>query len=180
MKQLLRCLPLLRAGNAEARASYTQVMPKILQHSIENGCHVEESRQLLSYWLIHPALTPTERSHFSLWLTHLEDRCTMVHHQGAGSASGETDSSSDTKANGWNDYENCVHSAAGPRAITSCIGNHVADLPSPLPTGMRVHHHHRPLHGTHSGPSPVSPAGRFYFRAVTVDRFISMVHVLLP
>ncbi len=48
---------------------------QVLAHSIENGMHMEESRQLLSYSLIHPAITADERAHFTLWLSHLEERC---------------------------------------------------------------------------------------------------------
>ena len=74
MNQLLICLPLLRPGNTAAKTEYLKVLPLILNHSVENGCHIEESRQLLSYSLIHPALTQKERSHLSVWLSHLEER----------------------------------------------------------------------------------------------------------
>ena len=73
---LLTHLPLLRPGNAEAKAEYLKIIPKILSHSIENGCHIEESRQLLSYSLIHPAILSEERSQFTYWLGHLEERFT--------------------------------------------------------------------------------------------------------
>jgi hypothetical protein len=75
--QLLCRLPLLKPGNTEAKAEYLKIIPKILAHSIENGIHIEESRQLLSYSLIHPAITSEERSQFTLWLGHLEDRFTQ-------------------------------------------------------------------------------------------------------
>lgn len=70
---LLTCLPLLSPSHTEAKASYMELIPKLLSHSIEKGCHIEESRQLLSYWLIHPALAPSERAQFKLWLSQLED-----------------------------------------------------------------------------------------------------------
>lgn len=72
-------------------------MPTILQHSIENGCHIEESRQLLSYWLIHPAVTAAERAQFTLWLTHLEERCSSAHHVAHAQQHGGTSGGSNTQ-----------------------------------------------------------------------------------
>ena len=74
VSSLLAHLPLLRPGNAEAKAEYLAILPKVLAHSIENSCHIEESRQLLSYSLIHPAITPDERAQFTAWLSHLEEQ----------------------------------------------------------------------------------------------------------
>lgn len=71
---LLAHLPLLKPGNAEAKGAYMRLLPLILSHSIEHGRHVEESRQLLSYALIHPATSIEDRSALALWLTHLEER----------------------------------------------------------------------------------------------------------
>ncbi|XP_013400510.1 protein Smaug homolog 1 [Lingula anatina] len=72
--QLLSHLPLLRPGNEVAKTEYLKLIPILLQYSIENGVHIEESRQLLSYSLIHPAINSEERSQFTLWLGHLEER----------------------------------------------------------------------------------------------------------
>ncbi len=77
VSQLLACLPLLRPGNDEAKAEYLRILPKILSHSVENGCHIEESRQLLSYSLIHPAMSSKDRSQLTLWLSHLEEGYTL-------------------------------------------------------------------------------------------------------
>ena len=83
VSQLLACLPLLRPGNVEAKTEYLKILPLILNHSVENGCHIEESRQLLSYSLIHPAMTTSERSQLSVWLCHLEKRyANSIRHQG--------------------------------------------------------------------------------------------------
>lgn len=71
---LLAHLPLLKPGNADAKAAYMRLLPLILSQSIEHGRHVEESRQLLSYALIHPATSMEDRSALALWLTHLEER----------------------------------------------------------------------------------------------------------
>jgi hypothetical protein len=82
VSQLLAHLPLLRPGNMEAKAEYLKIIPKVLAHSIDYGIHIEESRQLLSYSLIHPAINSDERSQFTLWLGHLEERLTYnIYHQ---------------------------------------------------------------------------------------------------
>ncbi|KAG7483180.1 Smaug-like 1 isoform X2 [Solea senegalensis] len=51
-----------------------RLLPRILAHTIEHGHHLEESRQLLSYALIHPATSLEDRSALALWLNHLEER----------------------------------------------------------------------------------------------------------
>uniref|UniRef100_A0A8D2MA56 Protein Smaug homolog 1 n=1 Tax=Zonotrichia albicollis TaxID=44394 RepID=A0A8D2MA56_ZONAL len=71
---LLAHLPLLKPGNIEAKVEYMKLLPKILAHSIEHNQHIEESRQLLSYALIHPATSLEDRSALAMWLNHLEDR----------------------------------------------------------------------------------------------------------
>ncbi|KAK7502826.1 hypothetical protein BaRGS_00006076 [Batillaria attramentaria] len=74
--QLLQLLPLLEAGNEKAKAEYLKLIPDVLSHTIDNGVNIEESRQLLSYSLIHPAITQEERSKFRMWLGYLEERFT--------------------------------------------------------------------------------------------------------
>ncbi|XP_028850416.1 protein Smaug homolog 1 isoform X2 [Denticeps clupeoides] len=71
---VLTHLPLLKPGNVEAKGEYMCLIPKILAHTIEHGRHLEESRQLLSYALIHPATSLEDRSALALWLNHLEER----------------------------------------------------------------------------------------------------------
>uniref|UniRef100_A0A8C2QWV1 Uncharacterized protein n=1 Tax=Capra hircus TaxID=9925 RepID=A0A8C2QWV1_CAPHI len=71
---LLTHLPLLKPGNLDAKVEYMKLLPKILAHSIEHNQHIEESRQLLSYALIHPATSLEDRSALAMWLNHLEDR----------------------------------------------------------------------------------------------------------
>ncbi|KAK7879826.1 hypothetical protein WMY93_033503, partial [Mugilogobius chulae] len=70
---VLSHLPLLKPGNCEAKGEYMRLLPRILAQTIESGRHVEESRQLLSYALIHPATSLEDRSALALWLTHLEE-----------------------------------------------------------------------------------------------------------
>ena len=80
--QLLSHLPLLRTGNADAKTAYLKIIPQVLSYSIDNGVHIEESRQLLSFSLIHPAITCEERSQFTMWLGYLEERFTYsIYHQ---------------------------------------------------------------------------------------------------
>ncbi|XP_056135245.1 protein Smaug homolog 1 isoform X4 [Lampris incognitus] len=71
---VLTHLPLLKPGNMEAKGEYMRLLPRILAHTIEHGRHLEESRQLLSYALIHPATSLEDRSALALWLNHLEER----------------------------------------------------------------------------------------------------------
>lgn len=71
---VLAHLPLLKPGNTEARGEYMRLLPRILAHTIEHGHHLEESRQLLSYALIHPATSLEDRAALALWLNHLEER----------------------------------------------------------------------------------------------------------
>ncbi|XP_055363207.1 protein Smaug homolog 1 isoform X3 [Betta splendens] len=54
-----------------------RLLPRILAHTIEHGRHLEESRQLLSYALIHPATSLEDRSALALWLNHLEERAAI-------------------------------------------------------------------------------------------------------
>ncbi|XP_035407422.1 protein Smaug homolog 1 isoform X1 [Cygnus atratus] len=108
---LLTHLPLLKPGNIEAKVEYMKLLPKILAHSIEHNQHIEESRQLLSYALIHPATSLEDRSALAMWLNHLEDRTSGSF---GGQSRGRSDSvdygqthyyhqrqNSDDKLNGW-------------------------------------------------------------------------------
>ncbi|KAM8793957.1 protein Smaug homolog 2 [Eudromia elegans] len=71
---LLAHLPLLQPGNAEAKGEYMRLLQKVLARALERNELVEESRQLLSYALIHPATTLDDRHALALWLGHLEER----------------------------------------------------------------------------------------------------------
>uniref|UniRef100_A0A8K9XQG5 Protein Smaug homolog 1 n=1 Tax=Oncorhynchus mykiss TaxID=8022 RepID=A0A8K9XQG5_ONCMY len=98
---VLTHLPLLKPGNVEAKGEYMRLLPRILAHTIDHGRHLEESRQLLSYALIHPATSLDDRAALALWLNHLEERAAargdshlgqLYHHQRYGS---------DDRLNGW-------------------------------------------------------------------------------
>lgn len=70
IQQLLRHLPLLCPGNKEAKDEYLRLIPQVLTESLQTGSFVEESRQLLSYSLIHPALSIDDRYTLNYWLHH--------------------------------------------------------------------------------------------------------------
>lgn len=74
VRQLLLHLPLLRPGNCEAKARYLAAIHAALGHAVETGAHIEEARQLLSYSLIHPAISNEDRRPLTQWLRHLEER----------------------------------------------------------------------------------------------------------
>uniref|UniRef100_A0A673LKS6 Protein Smaug homolog 2-like n=1 Tax=Sinocyclocheilus rhinocerous TaxID=307959 RepID=A0A673LKS6_9TELE len=86
---LLSHLPLLQPRNSEAKCEYMKLLQKVLSHTIESSLFVEESRQLLSYALIHPATTLDDRNSLALWLSHLEEhlssRPAPLHHARQGS-----------------------------------------------------------------------------------------------
>ncbi|ESO93509.1 hypothetical protein LOTGIDRAFT_119139 [Lottia gigantea] len=76
ISKLVQYLPLLQCGNMAAKQEYLTIIHSALSHCIEKGVEIEESRQLLSYSLIHPAFTAEERSKFRMWLGYLEERYT--------------------------------------------------------------------------------------------------------
>ncbi|KAI8788050.1 protein Smaug 1 [Biomphalaria glabrata] len=88
--QLLKLLPLLQVGKISVKKAYLQLIQELLSHTIHNGVNVEESRQLLSYSLIHPAINSEERSKFQNWLGCLDERFTY----GNGGGSTATSNSS--------------------------------------------------------------------------------------
>ncbi|XP_008942449.1 PREDICTED: protein Smaug homolog 1-like, partial [Merops nubicus] len=119
---LLTHLPLLKPGNLEAKVEYMKLLPKILAHSIEHNQHIEESRQLLSYALIHPATSLEDRSALAMWLNHLEDRTSGGF---GGQHRGRSDSAdyghyyhqrqnSDDKLNGWQNSRDSGISLSAP------------------------------------------------------------------
>uniref|UniRef100_M4A611 Protein Smaug homolog 1 n=1 Tax=Xiphophorus maculatus TaxID=8083 RepID=M4A611_XIPMA len=91
---VLTHLPLLKPGNTEAKSEYMRLLPRILTHTIEHGHHLEESRQLLSYALIHPATSLEDRAALALWLNHLEERSTPPSTLASSGSSSSTNSSS--------------------------------------------------------------------------------------
>uniref|UniRef100_H2ZCX7 SAM domain-containing protein n=1 Tax=Ciona savignyi TaxID=51511 RepID=H2ZCX7_CIOSA len=71
INNLLVHLPLLRPGNEIAKNTYLEILPAVLAHSVERSDYLEESRQLLSYSLIHPAFDNKERNLLTSWMSGL-------------------------------------------------------------------------------------------------------------
>ncbi|KAL0127172.1 hypothetical protein PUN28_005451 [Cardiocondyla obscurior] len=74
INQLLTHLPLLKPGNVECKKSYLVAIPELVNHCVSTGQYAEKTQQLLSYTLIHPAITTQDRRLLSQWLHTLEDR----------------------------------------------------------------------------------------------------------
>ncbi|XP_058422938.1 protein Smaug homolog 1 isoform X1 [Diceros bicornis minor] len=135
---LLTHLPLLKPGNLDAKAEYMKLLPQILAHSIEHNQHIEESRQLLSYALIHPATSLEDRSALAMWLNHLEDRTSTSF---GGQNRGRSDSvdygqthyyhqrqNSDDKLNGWQNSRDsgiCINASNWQDKSLGCENGHV-------------------------------------------------------
>uniref|UniRef100_A0A3Q2DVX1 Protein Smaug homolog 1 n=1 Tax=Cyprinodon variegatus TaxID=28743 RepID=A0A3Q2DVX1_CYPVA len=140
---VLTHLPLLKPGNTEAKSEYMRLLPRILAHTIEHGHHLEESRQLLSYALIHPATSLDDRSALALWLNHLEERSTPSSTLSSSSLSSTNSSSSgnlynlhhhqrygsDDRLNGWqNSRDSGI--GGGWHQQQSCENGHLSLYPS--------------------------------------------------
>ncbi|XP_069594761.1 protein Smaug homolog 1 isoform X2 [Ranitomeya imitator] len=143
ISQLLTHLPLLKPGNMDAKVEYMKLLPKLLAHSIEHNQHIEESRQLLSYALIHPATSLDDRSALAMWLNHLEDRTTGNFGTQGRCRSDSLDygqmhyyhqrQNSDDKLNGWpnsRDSGICVSSSNWQDKNMSCENGHLPLYPS--------------------------------------------------
>lgn len=74
INQLLTHLPLLKPGNIECKKSYLVAIPELVNHCVSTGQYTEKTQQLLSYTLIHPAITGQDRRLLTQWLKDLEDR----------------------------------------------------------------------------------------------------------
>ncbi|XP_053331317.1 protein Smaug homolog 1 isoform X2 [Spea bombifrons] len=138
ISQLLTHLPLLKPGNMDAKVEYMKLLPKILAHSIEHNQHIEESRQLLSYALIHPATSLDDRSALAMWLNHLEDRTSGNFGPQSRCRSDSLDygqmhyyhqrQNSDDKLNGWpssRDSGICVSSSSWQDKNVGCENGHL-------------------------------------------------------
>ncbi|KAG9481453.1 protein Smaug homolog 1 isoform X2 [Eleutherodactylus coqui] len=143
ISQLLTHLPLLKPGNMDAKVEYMKLLPKLLAHSIEHNQHIEESRQLLSYALIHPATSLDDRSALAMWLNHLEDRTSGNFSTQGRCRSDSLDygqmhyyhqrQNSDDKLNGWpnsRDSGICVSSSNWQDKNVSCENGHLPLYPS--------------------------------------------------
>ncbi|CAK8679664.1 unnamed protein product [Clavelina lepadiformis] len=94
---LLSHLPLLRPGNDVAKNHYLEILPTVLGHAIEQSEYLEESRQLLSYSLIHPAFDNKERHLLTSWMAGLDGRVAPDNH--IPSSPGETSPENNSTTN---------------------------------------------------------------------------------
>jgi len=69
---LLHCLPLLRTGNAPAKTAYLHVLPTVLRRATDTRQHLADCQQILSYALIHPAISADELMPLSAWQPQLQ------------------------------------------------------------------------------------------------------------
>lgn len=122
----------------EAKVEYMKLLPKILAHSIEHNQHIEESRQLLSYALIHPATSLEDRSALAMWLNHLEDRTSGTFGSQNRGRSDSADygqshyyhqrQNSDDKLNGWQNSRDsgiCVNASSWQDKNLGCENGHL-------------------------------------------------------
>uniref|UniRef100_A0A671M291 Protein Smaug homolog 1 n=1 Tax=Sinocyclocheilus anshuiensis TaxID=1608454 RepID=A0A671M291_9TELE len=163
---VLTHLPLLKPGNVEAKVEYMSLLPKILGHTIEHGRHLEESRQLLSYALIHPATSLEDRGNLALWLNHLEERRApsshhgqpphlYPHHQRYGS---------DDRLNGWQGSRDSGLGSWQHQQQQGCENGHLSLYPSSsvpstinaVGTGFLSGGQHSPLRRSVSLTPPMS------------------------
>ncbi|XP_055051356.1 protein Smaug homolog 2 [Misgurnus anguillicaudatus] len=153
---LLSHLPLLQPRNAEAKCEYMNLLQKVLCHTIESSLFVEESRQLLSYALIHPATTIDDRNSLAMWLNHLEDHLSSrpppsgpYHHARQGSDEWPGSAESLEPSYGW--QENLSSTCSSPAGqnghvafpgtggVTSPVNNAGLQVqPSPLKPSMSL------------------------------------------
>lgn len=58
---LLSYLPLLKPSNEEVKKIYIQLLPVLIEDSIKHNLPIELVQQIMSYLLIHPAITYEDR-----------------------------------------------------------------------------------------------------------------------
>ncbi|XP_011148938.1 protein Smaug homolog 1 isoform X1 [Harpegnathos saltator] len=74
IRELLVHLPLLKPGNIDCKEAYLAAIPELINHCVSTGQFTHQVQQLLSYTLIHPAVTCQDRRALGHWLHNLEDR----------------------------------------------------------------------------------------------------------
>lgn len=144
--QLLQLLPLLQVGKSSVKKAYLQLIPDLLSHTIHNGVNIEESRQLLSYSLIHPAITSEERGSFQTWLGCLEDRFTPSYSHGSSTTTSSSNSLgvSHCKSHSPSPASSSQHSLThmSPLSVSQEYINNPAMIP---PAAVPSHGHASPM-----------------------------------
>ncbi|XP_071786215.1 protein Smaug homolog 1-like [Asterias amurensis] len=165
--KLLSHLPLLRPSNNEVKQEYLNLIPKILLHSVENSQHLEESRQVLSYLLIHPALSNEDRSSLAWWLGRLDEHTnTQVGFPSRLHVSPDL-SPSQSPSPSPSPFPGGLNSDSGRNGLQGCLNGWrnqppyrdtgVTDLPTSHYLGSNVPH--QPLTNTLSAPPAVNVTG---------------------
>ncbi|GAB0097886.1 Protein Smaug [Sergentomyia squamirostris] len=73
LAEVLTYLPLLKPGNDDAKAIYMAIVPIAVEDSVRQLVPAELVQQILSYLLIHPAITSDDRRSLGHWLHNLEE-----------------------------------------------------------------------------------------------------------
>ncbi|XP_078287019.1 protein Smaug homolog 1 isoform X4 [Rhinoraja longicauda] len=153
VSQLLSHLPLLQPGNVEAKSEYMKLLQKVLAYSIDSNLFIEESRQLLSYALIHPATSLDDRSSLALWLTHLEERMSSNY---SSPSVGRADSiyTGAYNQNQRHNVEDKLNEWQNRADSSMCV-----TVPAWLDKPMTCKNGHLPLHTSVSVPSAMNNIG---------------------
>lgn len=157
LPKLLAHLPLLQPGSIHAKAEYMKMIPKILTLTTSEGLHYEESKQLLSYFMIHPAITREERDSLSKWFIQLEERSTSQGHLSPDNSSPPSPSPTPdagrlvNKANGWHSSRDSGIADTSSTTDPSRLHNPVENTVS-APPAVNVH-------GPHNETIESSPGG---------------------
>lgn len=77
LNDILIYLPLLKPGNDDAKAVFLSLIPCAVDDSVRQIVPIELVQQILSYLLIHPAISNEDRRSLSQWLRHLEDHISL-------------------------------------------------------------------------------------------------------
>lgn len=66
LRAFVRHLPLLRPGNEEAKRAYLRAVPHLVRYCVRYRKHLE-CQEMLSYLLIHPAITDSDKRFVELF-----------------------------------------------------------------------------------------------------------------
>lgn len=153
IRHLLQLLPLLQVGNNSVKKAYLPLIDNLLNHTMQSGANIEESKQLLSYSLIHPALVE-EKGSFEKWLKCLNERFTYNFSQNS-----STSNASSNLNHGHSSHNSSVATSShhtfpymAPLAVSQEYLNVIANITSVAPPATV------PSHG-HSLPSPIMGSG---------------------
>ncbi|XP_067941489.1 protein Smaug homolog 1-like [Watersipora subatra] len=149
IQQLLKHFPLLHSGNTSVKNEYLKVIPKAFSNSVANGTKVEDCRKLLTYTLVHPAVSTDERARFTKWLEELEHLYSMKITQTQQTHSNIQSLSSYAEHITQNSSSPSSPHTRTPTSVSKDPSITVTDC---VFTDVEVSSHHLPLHATSSAP----------------------------